>query len=253
MKPETITALNRINRSFYDRHGYSFSSTRRKPWPGWTRLAERVRRLQHAGLEHGRHSILDIGCGNGRFGRFLGEQIGSFDYLGVDASLGLLAEARSLRSPKGAQAASFTADLIEAELPLQPSRSFTLVALFGFLHHVPSHEGRRDLLRATADRLRPGGLLAVSFWQFGSEERFERRRVPWEAHNRQSEVLVDTADLEAGDVLLAWGEGGAYRYCHFVEPEEADRLAAATGLEPVDSYRADGRTGDLNLYHVFQR
>jgi SAM-dependent methyltransferase len=253
MKPETIVALNRINRLFYDRYGYSFSSTRRKPWPGWTRLAERTRRLQRAGLEHGRHSILDIGCGNGRFGRFLDEQIGSLDYLGVDASLGLLAEARSLRSSREPRAVYLAADLIERDPPLRSSQSFTVVALFGFLHHVPSYERRRDLLRAMADRLRPGGLLVVSFWQFGSEERFERRTVSWEAHNRKGEIPVEPADLEPGDVLLAWGEGGAYRFCHFVEPEEADRLVAATGLEAVASYRADGRSGDLNLYFVLRR
>jgi SAM-dependent methyltransferase len=253
MKPETIAALNRINRLFYDRHGYSFSSTRRGSWSGWTRLVERLRRSPLTSLEHGRHSILDIGCGNGRFGRFLAEEIGSFDYLGVDASLALLTEARNLRSSGDPRTAYLAAELIERDPPLRPSLSFTLIALFGFLHHVPSHERRRGLLRAMAERLRPGGLLAVSFWQFGSEERFERRKVSWEAHHRKSEIPVETADLEPGDVLLAWGEGGTYRYCHFVEPEEADRLAAGTGLEPVDSYRADGRTGDLNLYFVLRR
>jgi len=62
---------------------------------------------------------------------------------------------------------------------------------------------------------------------------------------------VDQRDLERGDYLLDWRRGGVgYRYCHLVGEEEVAALAAGAGLELVESFYADGREGNLNLYAV---
>ena len=91
MTPETAAALARINRDFYDRRAAEFSATRERPWPAWERLAKIVE--EDAGDRSVR--TLDLGCGNGRLGRFLasrwGERLG---YLGVDGSAEILAIAR---------------------------------------------------------------------------------------------------------------------------------------------------------------
>jgi hypothetical protein len=90
---------------------------------------------------------------------------------------------------------------------------------FGLLHHVPSFARRRELLSALAERLGPGGRLAVSVWRFGAFERFHHKQVPFEPP-------IQAADLEPGDVLLSFGkEPGAVRYCHFLDEEEIDRLS----------------------------
>ena len=249
MNRDTAAALARINNDFYRRHAAEFSATRERPWAAWERVAEIVE--EDAG--DGPVATLDLGCGNGRLGRFLGSRWGErLDYLGVDGSEEILEIARALGGGRFARC-----DLLRDELPPGP---FDLVAAFGLMHHLPGFANRARLLRAAADRLAPGGLLAVSFWQFGAVKRFRRRMVPWEKHNRSASTPVDTGELEEGDLLLAWGDAPGdpsgpppVRYCHWTPPAEADRLLAGLPLEPVATFRADGKAGDLNLYRILRR
>jgi SAM-dependent methyltransferase len=140
------------------------------------------------------------------------------------------------------------AEPLEPALPRGP---FGLVCAFGLLHHVPGSERRHALLRAFADRLAPGGLLAVTAWRFERFDRFQRHRVPWEAYNEGAEVPIDPTQLEPGDHLLRWGDGsGPPRYCHFADETETAGWMEALPLEPVDRFQADGREGALNQYLV---
>lgn len=253
MTPETAAALQEINRAFYEDRAADFSATRERPWPAWERVAEIVE--EHCGERTLR--VLDLGCGNGRLGRYLAGRWGDrLGYLGVDASEPMLEIARAMGGGR-----YLRRDLLAAG-PLRelPGGRFDLITAFGLMHHLPGFDRRATLLAEAAGHLAPGGLLAVSFWQFGALERFRRRMVPWAIYNRSAAEPIDTRDLEARDVLLAWGEPPSthgpvppVRYCHWAPPEEADRLLAGLPLEPVASFRADGKAGDLNLYRLLAR
>lgn len=244
MNDETAQALHEVNRDFYRARAAEFSSTRRRPWPGWARALEvyRGRRGARAG-----GSILDLGCGNGRLGAFLGPALAAdHRYLGIDASLGLLAEAR--RFPGGFPRARFgAADLITPAWPLArlDGSGFSWIAAFGLLHHIAGAANRCRFMARIGRLLAPGGVATVSFWQFADHSRFRRRAAGWRG--------FDEGQLEPGDFLLRWGEGDALRYCHHVDDAEASDLAAASGLERVAAYRSDGEGGALNLYLVLAR
>ena len=252
MTPETAAALQGINRAFYEGRAAEFSATRERPWSAWERVTGL---LEQVGGE-GPLAVLDLGCGNGRLGRFLVDRWGDrVRYLGLDASEPMLEIAREMGGGR-----LLCRDLL-AQGPLDdlPGGPFDLVTAFGLLHHLPGFAGRAALLRDAARHLAPGGFLAASFWQFGEVERFRRRLVPWEAYNELAAEPIDCSDLEEGDVLLAWGPRLAalgrlppVRYCHYAPPEEADRLLADLPLEPVASFRSDGKAGDLNLYRVLR-
>ena len=238
MDRATQRALAAHNRSFYRAHAGAFSATRDHPWPGWERVA---RALPATGPLR----ALDAGCGNGRLGAVLRDSLAPrpFVYPGIDACEALLQVARE-RCPG---ATLMQSDLVEQPLDRAlPPGPFDLVCAFGLLHHIPGFTRRRALIEALAERVAPGGLLALAFWRFGDHPRFDRRRQDW----RQL-TDVDPGELEPGDHLMAWGSEGAGRYCHASDSREIAALVARLPLEACDEFKADGREGDLNRYLVF--
>lgn len=256
MDETTIARLAAVNRDFYRRRAAAFDETRRAPWPGWGRVSALLATTERA-------SILDVGCGNGRFGAFLdGRLRRPLDYVGVDSSRELLRLAAG-RAPAGSR-------FVEADLsgpePLaaverEGGAGFDLVAGFGLMHHLPGEATRRRVLEAMAARVAPGGHLAVSFWQFGERARFRDRALDWGG------VGLTGERVERNDFLLPWGatddgeDGGpgagaatrVPRYCHYADRAEARRLVAGLELVLRDEYRSDGRSGDLNLYLLLAR
>jgi SAM-dependent methyltransferase len=253
MDETTARALERINRVFYETCADDFSLTRETAWPGWARLLPHVVAASEAS-QGGALRVLDVGCGNARLARFLAEQLAlrgiGLEYWGVDASTRLLALARE-RVPGARLAEADFARDPEATLP-HTAAGFGLVALFGVLHCVAGRDRRRRLLEVAAQRVTPGGVLAVARWRFAEHERFDARRVAWESWNRRAASPIDPAQLEPGDHLLRWGSGDAVRYCHALDAAELEALTAGLPVTPVDAYRADGREEDLNEYAVFR-
>ncbi len=251
MNQRTIAALNAINRDFYDKVAEEFSATRQKPWQGWTRLLDAVN------LDALTVAVLDVGCGNGRFARFLQDHVSNpFDYVGVDVSRRALEIARTQLSDLGS-ARWVHHDIVATEsgafLPSEAHRPFSLIVAFGLFHHVPGYEERQGLLTELGRRLTHQGILAISFWQFARFERFKKKMVPWIDFKDATGVAVDPSDLEAGDTILTWGgPPPAYRYCHFMDPEEISRMLGSQPLEIVTDYSADGASGDLNHYYVLE-
>ncbi len=251
MDQQTAQTLNRINQDFYHQCADEFSATRQHPWKGWTRLLAHIQ----SSRDHDRElSVLDVGCGNGRFARYLSEAAIQFSYVGVDISTRALDVARN-QIPDSISAELVTHDLTtEAILPPRARGPFSLIVAFGLLHHLPGYDRRRALLRELAQRLDHQGILAVSIWQFGRFDRFRNKMVSWDELESRTGLSIDSSQLEPGDCILSWGaEPPAYRYCHFIDSKEAGRLSSSLPLEQFDSYSADGFTNSLNEYYLFRR
>ena len=234
MDPSTIKRLNQINRDFYRATASEFDATRQSAWPGWERLLKTI----PLPIE----SVLDLGCGNGRFARFLvARQRQPFRYIGIDSNPDLLARARQQLT--ALPQVSFQLDQRDLVLDDPPRDPAQLTALFGLIHHVPGFARRRALLKAAAECLAPGGCLVFACWRFYERERFRQRIMPW----------PEDIPVERHDYLLDWRRGEtALRYCHYVDDEEHAQLIAATGLSIIADYRADGAEGNLNRYTLLQ-
>jgi SAM-dependent methyltransferase len=251
MKQRTRRQLHALSLAFYEAHAEAFDASRVDlPWPGWKRVAR--------ALPRERLSVLDIGCGNGRFARFLHEAGLRFDYTGIDANATLLDAARDRVGPtlEGSWQL-LEQDFLASSPPGRelPEGPFGLVALMGVLHHVPSAELRVGLLQAAAGRLAPGGVLALTAWQFAARERFERRLVDWSSVPPVLGAAIELDDLEPGDCLLRFGDDPAAppRYCHQIADAEFERWSEALGLRLIDDFRSDGAQGDLNRYALLAR
>ncbi len=236
----TQHALNAINRQFYAATAADFDQTRGEAWPGWKRL------VQH--LPSPPLTVLDLGCGNGRFGVFLAEALrqhsAALRYHGIDNNPTLLGFARLALQNAGLAFTLEQRDLIES---LPEAGRYDLVVLFGVIHHVPGYEARLALMQRLAQLVAPGGILAFASWRFYEVERFRQRIVSWQ-HSDHSTLAV-----EPHDYLLDWRRGTvALRYCHYVDDAEHSALVEAAGLHEVITYRADGLEGSLNCYSILK-
>ncbi len=237
MDATTIQRLNHINRDFYRVTADEFDQTRGEAWPGWNQL------LPYLSVPL---SVLDVGCGNGRFGVFLAENLTASNrdniaYHGLDSNPALLERARTaLDSRPNLDLRLEQRDIVENP---PDGGLYDMVVLLGVLHHIPGNQSRQTFIRRLAERVKPGGLLVFAAWRFYEYDRFRARILPW----------PDGIQVEAGDYLLDWRRGAvSLRYCHYVDDAEHEALVLATGLREILTYRADGQTGDANRYSILR-
>lgn len=307
MNRETARALCQLNTEFYERNAASFSQTRTAPWEGWRRCmtACGFDGLDEAVLDQPMDaqiagSVLDIACGNLRFEAFLANAYPHIDwsFFAVDNCEPLVVSGQE----NIAKNVHFTCEDIvinlldglpaaePANVPaLAAAAPFDLAVSFGFLHHIPSFDLRRQFLLEALNQVKPGGHLVVSFWQFlnDSAKRAKIEQTHAEAlafFESDAETRANDRDaldrgagspssgnpdlscpkltaffagsLEPNDYFLGWkNESGNYRYCHHFSNEEIDRIIAALAPHAtvVESFSADGKPGNLNCYVVFKR
>lgn len=147
-----------------------------------------------AGALRGDGPVLDVGCGPGQVGAFLGEQLGgNRPILGVDLSIAMAASA-------AARLDAATAADVRA-LPVRAGAAAGIVAFYSLIHL------RRDQLvggvRELARVLAPGGRLLASFHEGEGEvhlDEFLGSPVPVAATLFALEELV--AAFEAGGVRV---------------------------------------------------
>jgi 2-polyprenyl-3-methyl-5-hydroxy-6-metoxy-1,4-benzoquinol methylase len=194
--------------------------------------------------------VADIGCGNGRLAWLLEERNVRLAYVGVDANAQLLAMAQTHTATLQHVHTCFVqVDLAAPDWPnaLAPA-DFTVVTCLATLQHLPSYALRRRVVAQLAALVVPGGVVAISAWQFLTSPRFAAKLVEW------AEVGIDPTQVEAGDALLPWQQGGyAVRYVHQITPDEMNALATDAGLTLEATYYADGKEGNQNLYALLQR
>lgn len=240
MDEQVRDTLRQINRDFYSQHAAGFAATRFGGQPGWSRIIAHFPPVCQ---------VLDLGCGNGRFARFLDQRLQQVRYLGLDASASLIDIARRETAGLARTQAEFRpADLGSAgwERAVTAGEWDAIVCLAA-LHHIPGLAERAAFVAIAARLLSPGGVLCLSTWRFSHNARMRRKIVPW--------TTVDLADdrIETGDYLLDWRQDGVgYRYVHELDEAEIAEIAAQAGLGVAEQFHADGREGDLSLYAVLR-
>lgn len=308
MDTATARTLSTLTSDFYARVSSSFSETRQHAWQGWERVTKETADAIRPGMR-----VLDLGCGNLRFERFLigriansgaesearagsaGRAAASSEAVAHDKRAAANTSGRLLRAwavdncaplvggvdgarrKAGARgdlpAAAFVrsahvdvrlVDLAEALLDDDPAAldagidapPCDLAVAFGFMHHLPLPAQRTRALRALVRHARPGGFVAVSFWQFARSEKLLAKARTATAEGRAAHGLPP---FETGDYLLGWQhERGVYRFCHHFEEREIDALvrdamAEAPDVRETARFSADGKRGDLNRYLILQR
>lgn len=233
MHEDTIRKLLALNQGFYNDLAGPFAESRLRPQPGFHRLLEE--------LPQPCDYLLDVGCGDGRLGRFLQARRAIKWYTGVDFSAELLAKAE----------ATTMGDFHQRDIS-QPGSLYGLgqyqaIACLATLQHIPGMINRQNLVEEMARALMPSGRIFISTWQFLGSERQQRKIIDW------STVGLSDQDVEPNDFLLTWQrENFGLRYVRQIDENEIARLASESGLQIVDQFRADGREGNLSLYTIME-
>lgn len=252
----TAEQLISITSEFYAQQAQSFSATRQMPWQGWQQCLDAMPQL----LAGEKPSVLDIGCGNLRFARFLCDEAGIVPtkYFAVDNCRPLVESGDE--GTHVSELAFIELDVIKSLLDNTLSSRLTvpaceLVVAFGFLHHVPGSDKRVQLLHTLLEKTKHGGYVCISFWQFMNSQKLAAKAEETTVQGLQA-VGIDASDLEENDYLVGWQDkANTWRYCHHFSQEELDELLASLGsdVRVCAQFSADGKDNNLNRYVILQR
>lgn len=180
----------------------------------------------------GRFSFVDVGCGTGTLLDGLGAAHRDWRLVGVDASPGMLAAART---KPAAGAIGWARARAGAPLPFAPAAFDAAGAFYDMLNHLPDASALAGALRGMAAAVRPGGLVVFDLTNRLGFERWWRGRSDFRASSWR--LTVDAhfdGQTALGTAQIRVEHAGRARVFPFVERlwEEADvrRALAAAGL-----------------------
>lgn len=257
MQITTAKKLIKLNNVFYQTIGKYFDSSRNYFWPGWIELGKYLKKISNT-KNNELVTILDLGCGNGRFSEFLVRDkiLEDFSYEGIDYSEYLIDKAKKrLKELKVSKFNVLNKDLLFDNWKKDlMNQKYDVVLLFGVMHHIPSKELRIKMLENIKNLLSPEGIAVITFWKFKDIPRLQRRTLRPEAKEYKDvlkEFGIQETEMEKGDHILDWERGRkAYRYCHYYSTEEAKKILTDNGFKILETYRADGREEIVNEYFI---
>ena len=222
MIKKDILEINELNSKFYALHADSFDRSREFYWEGFNDALEFI----------GNNSkILDLGCGNARFFKFLKENEVNVNYLGVDNNPNFI-EKNKENYPK----AKFkNLDVITSLNQIQDT--FDVIVVFGVTHHIPSKEYRKMWFEQAIKLVEKGGYIVISFWNFDIKK--EDKSFKTEFYNK-----------EVSDYFLGWKRDfSEHRYCHRYSEAEIDEIKKLfENFELIKDFNKED-----NRYLIFHR
>lgn len=222
IKKTIKTSYSRYTMS-YDQFAETFSNSRKNlKWPELDAIILDMR-------NQGYTSVLDIGCGNGRFLEQL--RINNweltidsekwimwekFQYLGVDSSEWMVTEARKLHPDFRFEICSMES-LSTFDFRLSTFDSLLFLASF---HHLESREERIQVLHDARKLLAPWGRIYMTNWNLREQEKYEKSH-RWN-----------------GDYAIKIGEFS--RYYHGFTVDELAGLFEETGYRIIENRVFEG-------------
>lgn len=187
----------------YDSFATTFSNSRRNlHWPELECIIADMKAQWY-------NSILDIGCGNGRFL----EEAQKLDfipsiYLGTDSSEWMIYEAQKLHPENNFE-------VIWMQNIWKIETKFDAILFLASYHHLESREERAQVLKDSKKLLRPEGRIYMTNWNLREQPKYENSHL-WEGE----------FDIKIGEFS---------RYYHGFTLIELDELFRETGYQVIEN------------------
>lgn len=208
-------------KSTYDQIADEFDSTRRYPGKEFWLFKDYIKPGSF---------IIDLGCGNGRFLKFLEEaaknwQTPKFHYLGIDTNEKLLNLARK-------QFAHFPGESFilgdQTAIPIADNTADNIFNIRAF-HHIPSWNLRLQAILEMKRVLKPNGILTITVWNLWQKKYWK------ELFKAIIRAILTFGSYDFNDTFIPWGKNYK-RYYHAFTPTELNKLLSHAGFEVMESY-----------------
>ncbi|MEK7673374.1 MAG: methyltransferase domain-containing protein [Patescibacteria group bacterium] len=210
MKSKTAKKMLKKVVEDYDNLSKDFDQTRQYSWKEFKGFLPYIRDNDH---------LIDIGCGNGRFYKFITKNK-KISYLGIDNSEKLLEKARE----QNPQAKFITGSFLE--LPVDKNIADDIVAIAS-LHHVPGKDFRLKAIQELYRILKPNGILIISVWNL-FQPRY--KKYIWRARLRH---ILSLGSYDSRDTMIPWGKTGIKRYYYAFTQQELRELLEQNGFKTI--------------------
>ncbi len=178
-------------------------------------------------------SILDIGCGNGRFAKQL---LNQYIYTGVDPSIELINIAKNELPHLSDKFSVYDG----VTLPFA-DKSFDNVVSFAVMHHLPP-SALLSWLKESKRVLKGDGVAIFSSWDLWNTHKKELRKYYFK--NKFSRDFFNTS---FGDIVLGFTSHKNTRYVHSYTEKEIKKYFALAGYDILEiSYRSR-ESGNRNI------
>lgn len=204
----------------YDSFATTFSNSRKNlHWPELDYVIADM-------IAHGSTSVLDIGCGNGRFieqSHWSGLSLKN--YFGVDDSEGMINEAR--KSYLEDEFYRFDVCSMQSLTYIRWMSSYNSIVFLASFHHLETHEERIQVLQQIRLFLKPRGRIYMTNWNLRDQEKYTK------SHRWNGEFNIKIGEFS--------------RYYHGFTLTELDELFKEAGYQIIENRIFEGGRNFLSI------
>jgi len=201
MRRKTAKDILKNVKKTYSTIAEDFSGTRKMDWAEFELILPYI---------SDGDKVADIGCGNGRFYKFINSKK-KIKYIGIDNNTPLLTEAKRLNKAEFKEG-----DLLK--IPLPPKTQNVTVCIAA-LHHIPSKKLREKAVKELARITKSGGITAITVWNLLKQKKYKKQVV-----KALLKWLYSLGKYEKRGLFIPWGNEKVPRYYYAFKEKEIESL-----------------------------